>query len=831
MTNPFRTRALIGALGLAVLASRTAAQGEPLYKDKAAAVEARLDDLMPRLTSDEKMSLIGGDTDFSVTPVKRLGIPEVRFADGPLGVRNWGLSPSYPSTAGLAATWDTNAAQSFGTSIASDARARGVGVMLGPALNIIRVPVNGRNFEYMSEDPYLAGIIATRVVSAMQEGGVVATVKHFAANNQETERGTIDARVSVRAMEEIYLPAFKAAVQDGHAWAVMDAYNRLNGTYCSANDWLNNKVLKGDWGFKGVVMSDWGAAHDTLGVTNGGLDLEMPSGAFMNAKTLAPLLASGKVTQSTIDDKVRRILRMEIAMGFLDRPQENTTTPKDDPKSAATALQIAREAAVLLKNDREALPLSSKAIRRIVVLGPNADAYPAGGGSAHAQPFHPVSVLEGLRKVVGSKVKIEYIPGIGAELLSDWAKTSAYEGPLALTFKAGTWQTSFKDVKTVRDARIDHDWEVGGEAAPGVPVKTYEATWKGSVRPEKSGNYTFIVRGQGGVFVSVNGKNIITSWFCGGDILSAEVPLEAGKSYPIEVNVNYDDKGSPAVQFGWGETPPLLTAEEATKVSNADAVVVCVGYNLMLDGEGWDRTYALPGHQPELIRKVAALNPRTIVVVNSGASFETASWIGKVPAVLEAWYPGQEGGRAIAEILMGKVNPSGKLPMTFEKAWEDTPSFGHYPGSGGKVDYAEDILVGYRWFDTKGVAPLFPFGFGLSYTTFHYDKIHIAPTTDGHWEVTFDVTNNGTQKGAEISEVYVSPPVTSKVMRPVRELKGFSREELDTDQTITITVIMDRSAFSHYDEAKGWVVDAGTYTIEVGSSSRKFLLSGAAEVD
>jgi beta-glucosidase len=267
-------------------------------------------------------------------------------------------------------------------------------------------------------------------------------------------------------------------------------------------------------------------------------------------------------------------------------------------------------------------------------------------------------------------------------------------------------------------------------------------------------------------------------------------------------------------------------------VASADAVVVCAGFNLMLEGEGTDRTYDLPAGQPELIRKVASLNPRTIVVLNSGGSVDTASWIDKVPALLEAWFPGQEGGRAVAEILMGKTNPSGKLPVTFEKRWEDTPSFGHFPGSNGKVDYAEDILVGYRWFDSKGVAPLFPFGFGLSYTTFHYDKLHVEPTPDGHWAVTFDVTNNGTQKGAEVSEVYVSAPVTSKVLHPVRELRGFARADLDTDQTITETIVLDRKAFSYYDTAKGdWVVEPGNYTIEIGSSSRKFLMAAPVSVD
>jgi beta-glucosidase len=830
MTRRF-PRALLVALGLGVAAHKAHAQAPATYRDKSAGVEARVGDLLARLTQDEKLSIIGGDREFYIRPIPRLGIPEVRMADGPLGVRNWGLSTAYPATAGLAASWDADLARQFGAAVANDARARGVDIMLGPAVNIMRVPTNGRNFEYLSEDPYLAGAVAAQVVTGIQAQGVVATVKHFAANNQETERGTIDARVSTRAMEEIYLPAFRAAVEQGHAWAVMSAYNRLNGTYCTANDWLNNKVLKGDWGFEGVLMSDWGAAHDTLGVANGGLDLEMPKGQFMNPAALAPLIASGQVGLSTIDDKVRRILRLEIASGFLDRPQVSGSAPRDDPRSAAVALQVEREAIVLLKNDRGTLPLASKKRRRIVVLGPNASNYPAGGGSAHVEPFHYVSVVEGLRKVAGPKVTIDVVPGPGPELLDSLARTAAYEGPLTLKFISGDWNTTRKVIATLSDTRIDHDW-TGGEPAPGVPLTGYQAQWSGSIRPAATGNFIFMLRGQGGVSVNLDGRNIIGSWFCGGDTLFAEVPLVAGRAYPIEVNVHYDNKGSPAVRFAWGAAPPLLTDAEAQRVRTADAAVVCAGFNLMLEGEGSDRTYELPGRQPELIRAVSALNPRTVVVLNSGGSVETASWIDRVPAVLQAWYPGQEGGRAVAEVLTGKVNPSGKLPMTYERRWEDTPSFGHFPGEKGKVDYAEDILVGYRWFDAKGVAPLFPFGFGLSYTTFSYDKFHIEATGDGHWAVTFQVTNNGTQTGDEISEVYVSPPVTSRAGRPIRELRGFSRETLLTDQSITVTIILDRHAFSYFSEAKGdWVVEPGTYTVEVGTSSRKILVGGPVAVD
>jgi beta-glucosidase len=824
--TPSPARALLGGLGLAV-ALAAPLRGADLYRDPAATVEARVADLLPRLTAEEKLLLLGGDRDFYIRAIPRLGLPAVKMADGPLGVRNYGPSTAYPATIGLAATWDADLGRRFGAAVGSDARARGVGIMLAPAVNITRVPVNGRNFEYLSEDPYLAGVFADQVVTGIQSQGVVATVKHFAANNQETDRDTVDARVGERALREIYLPAFRAAVEQGHAWAVMDAYNRLNGTYCTANPWLNNQVLKGDWGFQGVVMSDWGAAHDTLGVANGGLDLEMPSGVYLNPAKLAPLLASGQVTQATIDDKVRRILRLEVANGFLDREQE-LPTPKDDPKTAAVALQIEREAIVLLKNDFGALPLANKKLKRIVLLGPNADNLPAAGGSSHVEPFHHVSVAEGLRLVL-PKTKIDLIPGPGPALLGRLAPASHYEGPLLLRFFSGDWSRR-KVLATLADPVVDHDWT--GAPAPGVPLADYWAQWSGRIRAPAGGPYVFLVRNHGNVSVKLDGKEIIGSWANPDDTLYTELPLEAGSVHDLEIWIRYDSVGPAGVHFGWGPAPPLLSPDEEERVRTADAVVVCAGFDEMREGEGADRPYELPNGQPELIRRAGALNARTVVVLNSGGSLATADWIGRVPAVLQAWYPGQGGGRAVAEVLAGKVNPSGKLPISFEKRWEDTPSLGHYPGSGGKVDYAEGILVGYRWFDSKGVAPLFPFGFGLSYTTFQYDKFHVEPRTDGTWAVTFDVTNNGTMGGDEVAELYVSAPVTSKVQRPVLELKGFSRFNLATDQTANVTVVLDRNAFSYWDEKQhAWAVEPGSYTLEVGSSSRKILLSGAVQVD
>ncbi len=820
-------RLALAGLGLAGAAAAWG-QAPALYKDKEAAAAARVDDLLPRLTVDEKLSLLGGDREFYIRAIPRLGIPEVKMADGPLGVRNYGLSTAYPATIGLAATWDYNLARAYGAAVGSDARARGVGIMLGPAVNIIRVPQNGRNFEYLSEDPFLAGAMASQIVTGIQSQGVVATVKHFAANNQETERGTIDARVGERALREIYLPAFRAAVERGHAWAVMCAYNRLNGTYCSANDWLNNRVLKADWGFRGVLMSDWGAAHDTLGAANGGLDLEMPSGRYLNPESLKPLLASGQVTMATIDDKVRRILTLEVANGFFDRPQEVDSTPKDDPHSALVALNIARESIVLLKNERNSLPLAAKKIKTIVVLGPNASSLPAGGGSAHVGPFHFVSVAQGLREVAGKKVRIEVIPGPGPELLARLAPSSAYEGPLKLEFLTHDGRDP-KVIASQADARIDHDWS--GAPAPGVDLDGYRARWTGKIRAPASGKFIFLVENRGNINVQLDGKQIIGSWGNTGETLFAVAALEAGKTYSLQVEARHDLPGPGAIRFAWGPAPPTLTAAQAERVRQADAAIVCAGFNLMLEGEGADRTYDLPNDQADLIRTVAGLNQRTIVVLNSGGEYATAGWINQVPALVQAWYPGQEGGRAVAEVLMGAVNPSGKLPVSFGRRLEDSASYGNYPGSGGKVDYAEGILVGYRWFDAKGVAPLFPFGFGLSYTTFHYDHLRVDPTPDGQWTVTYELTNNGSRPGDEVSEIYVSAPAPSRVTRAVRELKGFARATVAPDETKTVSVTLGRLAFSYFDEAKGdWEIEPGSYTVAVGSSSRNIAVTSGVTV-
>jgi beta-glucosidase len=803
--------------------------GDPVYKDSSAPVEARVADLLPRLTLDEKLSMLGGDRDFYIRPIPRLGLPEIRMADGPLGVRNYGPSTAYPGTIGLAASWDTALARKFGASVGSDARARGVHIMLGPAVNINRIPMNGRNFEYLTEDPFLAGRFAVAIVNGIQSQGVAATVKHYAANSQETERDTINEIISERTLREIYLPAFRAAIEEGHAWCVMDAYNRVNGHYCTASDWLNSAVLKYEWGFQGIVMSDWGAVHETLGVANAGMDLEMPSGVYLNAARLKPLLDSGEVTLPTIDDKVRRILRLEIANGFLDRPQLIASIPKDDPRSAAVALQMAREGTVLLKNEGGFLPLDRSRVKTIVVVGPNADAYVGGGGSAHVVPAHSVSLLDGLRRVAGPGVRIDRIEEPGAELLASLLPATQYASPLKLEFFTGNMHAT-KLLATAEDSKIDRDW-TGRAPAEGVAGASYIAKWTGKIQAPSSGRYIFMLGCRGGGNVRLDGREILGVWWNPEDRpLTTVRTLEAGRTYDLVVTYVHREDKPAVVQFAWGAAPPLLSDADAARVGAADAVIVAAGFSATSEGEGADRTYELPGEQSELIRRVAAINPHTAVVIDSGGSVATAGWIGRIPALLQAWYPGQEGGTALAEILFGDVNPSGKLPISYEKRWEDSAAYANYPGTDGKVSYGEGILVGYRWFDAKGIAPLFPFGHGLSYTSFRYDRLGIAAGADGSWDVSFDVTNTGGRAGDEVAQVYVSAPPSAE-LRPPRELKGFARLSLNPGETKRATVSLGRDAFAYFSEKKGaWTVDPGAYSISVGASSRDSRLSSSVDV-
>jgi len=801
------------------------------------AVEQRVEELLSKMTLEEKIDYIGGVDGFYIRPVERLGLPAIKMSDGPVGMRNDGETTAYPAGIALAATWSTDLATRYGTAVGRDGRARGVHIWLAPGLNIYRAPQCGRNFEYYGEDPFLAGRMAVAVVRNLQEEGVLATVKHYAGNNQEYDRNHISSDIDERTLREIYLPAFEAAIRESGAACIMNAYNLVNGTYCTENTFLNHRVAKTDWEFDGVIMSDWGATHDAIAAANGDLDLEMPSGKYMNRENLLPAIEAGTVSKATIDDKVRRILRVIVRAGFLDRPQKIESIPLDDPDSARVALDIAREGIVLLKNDKALLPLDASKIKCVAVIGPRAHpGVPAGGGSSYTTPFHSVSLLDGTKARVGANVTVLHEPG--EDPMSPWvlATRSKFEhldssGKSAMGLRAEYFanpRLEGEPAVTMVVPRIDFDWESGGPE--GLPTNGFSARWTGRIRPETSGRYALSASSDDGIRVFLDKEKILEDWTDhAARTNSVETTLEAGRVYELKVEY-YENRGDASVLFGWGliEEETQMPAVQAAE--KADVAIVCVGFGRKMESEGSDRPFELPPYQASLIRSVAAANPRTVVVLMAGGSVAWDYWLDEVPAVVHAWYPGQEGGTALAEILFGDVNPSGKLPATFEKRWEDNPAAPYYQSKDNKtLPYTEGIFVGYRGYDKNGVEPQFCFGHGLSYTTFDYGDLKIEPTTAGPGEpvrVTFTVKNTGSRAGAEAAQVYVHD-VESRLPRPPKELKGFAKVTLEPGESKSVTVDLDDRAFAFFDPKAGtWVGEPGGFEILVGASSRDIRLKG-----
>jgi beta-glucosidase len=797
-------------------------------------VEKRVDLLLSKMTLEEKIELIGGINDFYTRPISRLGISSLRMSDGPMGVHDFGLTTAYPAGIALAASWDTELAQRFGTAMGNDARARGVNFILGPGMNIYRAPMCGRNFEYFGEDPFLASRMAVGVIKGMQGQRVIAVAKHFAGNNSEFQRMTLSSDIDERTLREIYLPSFEASVKEAKVGAVMDAYNLVNGVYMTQNNRLNNEILKKEWGFDGILMSDWGATHDGVAAAIGGLDLEMPSPTFMNSSTLLPALKDGKIPVSTLDDKVRRILRKAIEFGFFDQPQTDSSIPTYSQESREVALEMARGGMVLLKNSDNLLPLDENKLKTIAVIGPDAyPAVPSGGGSAETKPFNAVSYLEGISNRLGTKARVLYTvdeppfdelfensefitePGGASGLKGEYFDNEELRGTPAM-------------VRT--DQHIHFDWGEGS-FAEGHPVDHFSVRWTGYFIPKKSGDYKFFTSADDGVRLYIDDQNLIDDWLPQSQTIeSGAKRLEAGKAYKIRLEY-FEDVGSAIV--GFGVTPAESFIGRSTKAiaAKADAVIICVGFDPKTEGEGADRTFQLPGGQDELIRQISSINKNTIVVITAGGNVDMTQWVDRVPAILHAWYPGQEGGRALAQIIFGDYSPSGKLPVSFERRWEDNPTFhSYYPKPGeSRVQYSEGVFVGYRQYDRSETKPLFAFGHGLSYTKFEYSGLSVSPQSanaTGPVTVSFEVKNTGQREGAEIAQLYVGDSHAS-IPRPVKELKGFAKINLKPGESKQVTLTLDCRAFSFYDVKKSdWNAEAGEFPILVGGASDDIQLKG-----
>ena len=817
------------------------------------AEQQHIDQIIHKMTLEEKIDYIGG-TGFAVRAMPNLQLPALEMSDGPYGVRsNAGLpSTTYAEGIGLAASWDRALAAQVGGGIGRDARARGVMYMLGPGTNIYRSPRNGRNFEYFGEDPYLAGQMDVGYITGMQQQGVSATVKHYIGNNSEYLRHDSDTNMDERTLHEIYLVPFEAAVKEGHVGAVMDSYNLLNGQHATQNGVINTEIMRHDWHFPGTLMSDWDATYDGVAAANGGLDLEMPTGKFMNRKNLLPAVQAGKLTEATLDEKIRHILTTAEMFGWLDRPQRDPAVPLYDTRNNAVALQAARESVTLLKNENNLLPLS-KQIKTVLVVGPNA--YPGtavGGGSAGVVPFHLISPLEGIA-AVAPNVTVLSDPGLPT--LSDLASHTTFSTEES-GGKAGLTEEIFDNqnlngtsAKTIVVQHINVAG-VGWDAISGSlddlmaifekPPAAISHRYTGYFTAKTAGNFLVALAGGGegnGNRVLIDGHLVIDNWkYLRAFEPHLTLPLTAGVH---KVVVESWQRGLIGGRLRFAIAPEDSVVNERAKVmaAHADAVIVAAGFynnrDINSESEGGDRTYDLPFGQDALIRAMEAANPKTVVAVTSGGAVDTSKWIEQTPAFVEGWYGGQAGGQALAEMLFGDQNPSGHTPISWERRAEDNPTYNnYYPQDDGiEVQYKEGIFVGYRGYEKAGTKPLFPFGYGLSYTTFTFSNLKVTPGSAGALAtVDFDVTNTGQRAGAEAAQVYVSEP-HAKVPRPAHELKGFERVEVGPGQTRHVSVPLDGRAFAWYNaEGHRWTIDPGKFTVSVGDSVANLPLTGSVEI-
>ena len=790
--------------------------------EAASKIEARVEKLLSQLTDEEKVSLLAGDSfdGMSTIAIPRLGIPKLVMADGPQGIRAHGPACSFPSGIALAATWDRQLAFRYGEALGREGRARGIHIQLAPGVNIARTPLNGRNFEYYGEDPYLTGELATEYILGLQSQGVAATVKHFVGNDTEWRRMEIESVMDEQTLREIYLQPFLKAVEHGGVWSVMSAYNRLNGFPSTSNDALQNGILKREWRFPGLVMSDWWATESVASIARG-LDLEMPMGYQVTLGSVQKALDQARLSKEQIDDAVRRFLRMAVSMGFLDRPQLRKDLPLNSKENDALSLDVATKSITLLKNDTSLLPLDHTKLKRVVVYGSNAQDTPiVGGGSGGVTPFRKVSFLEGIRNALSPETKVFYAPpslGQGFDV-ADFLQL-AKQIPLPprivnIRKITAVTENNITKVHNSTERRIEISWS---KAFPPENVpKGMEARviWDAEIVAPTTGNYELLAEGH--PELRLDDREL-------GNPQSYVVGLTKGEAVPLRVTANEVGRGRGMVSLKIRPVPTEATGTLPAR--EADAAIVCVGLSPEVEGEGFDRGFSLPVKQQNLILEVASANPRTIVVLSGGAAIDMKPWIGKVPAVLQTWYLGQDAGTALASILLGEANPSGHLPCTFDRSIDENPAFRHYPASftSGKewpvTDYHEGIFYGYRGYDRIGKEPLFPFGHGLSYTTFDLGEM-TAVRKGGTLEVSAKVTNTGTRRGTTVLQLYVGLP-DEGTPRPLRQLCGFSRVELKTGETavVTITVPPESVRYWHPDR-KAWMTPNGSIRLDLGLSER-----------
>ncbi|TVY46446.1 putative beta-glucosidase I [Lachnellula occidentalis] len=817
-----------------------------------------VEDVLKKLTKTEKAALTSGIDFWHTKAIPRLDIPSLRLSDGPNGVRgtrffNGAPAACFPNGTALAATWDVDLLKEAGVLMGEEAKLKGAHVLLGPTVNMQRSPLGGRGFESFSEDPVLAGFAAAAIVNGVQTTGVVASIKHFVTNDQEHERMAVDSRVTERALREIYLLPFQIAVRDSRPGSFMTAYNKLNGVHLSENRRILQDILRGEWGWEGLVMSDWFGTYSTSGAINAGLDLEMPGPTRWRGGILEHALLSKKITEHTLDLRVREVLKLSNRVRDSGIPQNAPEKSQNTPETAALLRKIGSESIVLLKNESNALPF--KKTETVAVIGPAAKAAAyCGGGSATLNPYYAVTPFDGI-SAKGGSVKYstgcyahKMLPGLGSQV-----KTA--DGKPGVVFKAFTSPPTDTDRVPVDTIKIvDTNMYLSDYTHPKLTENLWWAEVEAYFTPEESCEFEFglTVHGTGKLYV--DGEVLVDnettqrpggSFFNVGTVEETGIKhIEAGKTYNIKVQwasgvTSKLAEADGVVSFGGGGLriggARVINVEEEIKkavelAKSVDQVVLCVGLNSDWEQEGHDRPHMdLPKHTDDLVAAVAAANPKTVVVVQSGTPV-TMPWENDVAAVVQAWYGGNETGNAIADILYGDVNPSGKLSLSFPKQVEDNPAYLSYRSERGRVLYSEDVYVGYRYYEATKKAVSWPFGWGLSYTTFKFFDLHVA-VDDKSLTISVDVENTGLIDGSEVVQVYLSQQSPS-IRRPVKELKGFQKVPIEKGSRKKVEVVIEKKyATSFWDEERDqWIEESGVYDVLVGNSSADTPLKASFEV-